>query len=151
MSRSLPNAAWYMGYGGLLPFLGLTVALLLNVDSLPFASRVSVAGWLLIYAATILSFIGAVHWGVALGMANTLSNDRKGWLMGYSVVPALLAWIMLLLPNAIALFAMAVCIALAYLADRLWLFPLLQSDYAHLRLHLTVVVASSLLVAGWAV
>lgn len=148
MKHSLPKTAWYLGYGGLMPFLGLTAALILQVYALPFASGMSVAGWLLVYAATIVSFIGAVHWGIALGMADTLSDDRKSWLMVYSVLPALLAWVILLLPENIALFMMAGCVVLAYAADRLWLFPLLRSDYARLRWHLTVVVTLSLMIAG---
>jgi hypothetical protein len=41
----------------------------------------------MIYAATILSFVGAVHWGRAL--AETGSETGLGW----SVVPALLGWV----------------------------------------------------------
>lgn len=50
-----------LGLAGLIPFVGLTVAM--YVDAAP-------RGWIalaqLAYAATIVSFIGALHWGLAM-------------------------------------------------------------------------------------
>ena len=80
-----------LGYGGLLPFLGLAVAVFvdwqpLGIEPLP---------WLAAYAATILSFVGAVHWGI--GVAAPDLPGRRTWLIA-SVLPALVAWVALALP-----------------------------------------------------
>lgn len=147
MTHKMPQVAWFLGYAGLIPFLGLMFSVVFDTP-LPLATDLSSADWLLVYAAVIISFLGAVHWGVALGMRETLNDERCGWLMTYSILPSLLAWIALLLPDQVALFAVSVLIVLAYFADRWWLFPLIRSDYSRLRLHLTLAVATLLFIAG---
>lgn len=65
--KALPRVAWWLGYGGLLPFLALTVLLLLGEGWLPAGMMHShLAFGLAAYAAVIASFLGAVHWGVVL-------------------------------------------------------------------------------------
>ncbi|WP_236871935.1 DUF3429 domain-containing protein [Burkholderia pseudomultivorans] len=49
---------------------------------------------LLNYAACIASFVGAVHWGVALRASE--SPPRQRILYGWSVIPALMAWAVLM-------------------------------------------------------
>jgi hypothetical protein len=138
--------AWWLGYGGLLPFFILSIALLLNLP-LPFLDNVRLDWWLAAYAASILSFLGAVHWGVVLGMQANLSEMQSRNLLIYSVIPSVLAWFALLLPIQAALIAMAVLMILAYAMDSLLLLPLLHPTYATLRIRLTV-VASLLLFAA---
>ena len=89
--RALPKVMWWLGYGGLVPFFALAVALLLGSD-LPLLENVRLDWWLAAYAAIILSFLGAVHWGVALGMQDTLNERELGQLLMFSVVPSVLAW-----------------------------------------------------------
>ncbi|MEJ2329056.1 MAG: DUF3429 domain-containing protein [Gammaproteobacteria bacterium] len=62
--KPLPLVAWLLGFGGVIPFLVLFLALLPGLSP-GFASSQDITLWLLAYAAIILSFIGAVHWGVA--------------------------------------------------------------------------------------
>lgn len=147
--KALPKVAWLLGYGGLIPFFALTVALLAG-DSLlpPEMLRSHLAYWLAAYAAVIISFLGAVHWGVVLGMQDKLTRTTSNTLLIYSVIPAVLAWLALWLPAQTALFSLAALVIGAYLADRALLFPHLHSNYAHLRLHLTVVVSLLLLAAA---
>jgi len=45
---------------------------------------------LLLYAAIILSFMGAIHWG--LGIAN--ADDPSARLLVISVIPPLIAWLL---------------------------------------------------------
>ena len=54
---------------------------------------------LIAYAAVILSFIGAVHWGIV--MSN--NEDRHSMQLLASVVPSLVGWIALLIPVTPAL------------------------------------------------
>ncbi|OQX06794.1 MAG: DUF3429 domain-containing protein [Thiothrix lacustris] len=148
--RALPKVMWWLGYGGLVPFFALTVALLLGFG-LPLLDGVRLDWWLAAYAAIILSFLGAVHWGVALGMQETLEARELSKLLLFSVVPSVLAWFALLLPVQVALFALAGLVILSYVADALLLFGKLSSGYGKMRLHLTVVVALLLVAAGVAV
>jgi hypothetical protein len=137
----LPFVARLLGYGGLIPFVFLAGAISLNTDLSAFAV-VDKGRFLLAYAAVIISFIGAVHWGVAL---TSSLNSNRHYL--YSVVPALVAWLLQLLPLQGALAGMALTIVAAYLVDRAILFEYLGSGYRTLRLHLTIVVAACLLLA----
>lgn len=94
MPDTLPPAARLLGPAGLLPFAGLAALSALGEPWAPFA--------LLAYAATILAFLGAVHWGLAL------ADGRAAWArMGLGVLPALLAWVALLLPEPAGLLLLA--------------------------------------------
>ncbi len=148
--RALPKVMWWLGYGGLVPFFALTVALLLG-SGLPLLENVRLDWWLAAYAAIILSFLGAVHWGVALGMQDTLNERELGQLLMFSVVPSVLAWFALLLPIQWALFVLAALVVFAYVVDARLLFGKLASDYGKMRLHLTVIVTLLLAAAGVAV
>jgi hypothetical protein len=148
--KQLPNMMWWLGYGGLIPFFILTLALLLGIP-LPFLDQARLGWWLAAYAAVVLSFIGAVHWGVALGMQDRLEESELGKLLLFSVVPTVVAWFSLLLPINITLFVLAVLIVLAYFADSVLLFKKLSPGYGKMRLHLTVIVALLLFAAGVAV
>ena len=149
-TRPLPKLMWWLGYGGLVPFFGLAVALLLGT-SVPLLENVRLDWWLAAYAAIILSFLGAVHWGVALGMQDKLTESELGKLLLFSVVPSVLAWFALLLPIKIALWVLAGLILLAYVVDSLLLFRKLAADYGKMRLHLTIIVVLLLVAAGVAV
>ena len=82
----LPRSAAWLGYGGLLPFIGLALV--------AWADRHHGLVWadaLVAYGAVILSFVGALHWGFAMalpGMPQALRRNCFVW----SVVPALIAW-----------------------------------------------------------
>ncbi len=62
-SNSLPKMALYLGYGDLLPFLGLAITGLVGYKSHALLG-ISVEAWMAIYVAFILSFLGAIHWCV---------------------------------------------------------------------------------------
>lgn len=145
--KPLPQIAWYLGYGGLIPFFILTIATLLRVP-LPLLEGVRLDWWLVTYAAVILSFLGAIHWGVVLGLQDWLTPAESQRMLIYSVIPAILAWLTFLLPVNAALLIMGALIVGAYIIDAMWLFPRLKSQYAKLRLHLTVTVALLLFAAG---
>lgn len=147
---ALPSMMGWLGYGGLLPFFALTVALLLGIE-LPLLEKVRLDWWLAVYAAIILSFLGAVYWGVALSKEESLTESELHRLLSFGVVPSVLAWLALLLPIQWVLFVLAGLVVLVYAVDTLLLFDKLSSSYARMRLHLTVTVALLLVVAGIAV
>ncbi|MCU0806941.1 MAG: DUF3429 domain-containing protein [Candidatus Contendobacter sp.] len=92
MMTTIPAAALWLGGTGLIPFIAPVVALWLGSPAWREPAWAVLHG----YAAIILSFLGAVHWGAALR-----DNDpgRLWQAMGWSVVPALLAWVTLMLPH----------------------------------------------------
>jgi hypothetical protein len=87
----LPPAVAWLGYGGLVPFVALAAGTTLGG---PHADLWRAA--LFSYGAVILSFVGALHWGIALA-APGLGMRQRSALFAWSVVPALLAWPALLL------------------------------------------------------
>ncbi len=87
------RAAWALGLGGLVPFLACALLSAAGPDGWrPFAFSALVA-----YGATILAFLGAVHWGLAL---NAPEAERAAGpaRLALGVLPALWAWVSLLLP-----------------------------------------------------
>ena len=107
MSRVTPDAnlrmwAAVLGLGGLIPFVGHVVVMLLT-NWVP-VERIAISQ--LIYAAVILSFIGALHWGMALTDPAGV-EDRLGLLMMVSVLPALYAWLVAWVPPQQGLWLMA--------------------------------------------
>ncbi|KVF75924.1 hypothetical protein WS75_14050 [Burkholderia sp. FL-7-2-10-S1-D7] len=102
---------------------------------------------LLNYAACIASFVGAVHWGIALRAAE--SPRRQRVLYGWSVIPALMAWAVLMVPGIGAqLTGMAiVLVACAAVDGVLWRKAFIPAWYFALRCLLTSVAGLSLLAA----
>ena len=135
-----PMPALLLGLGGLIPFIGGALLQVFTQDPrwLP-----ALAG----YGTVILSFVGAVHWGFAVRDAPT--GAAAWWRFGWSVVPALIGWICLLLEPAASVLALAGALVLCLLVDvafarndslPAWLMPL--------RRLLTAGSATSLLAAG---
>lgn len=138
---AIPAAARWLGGTGLIPFVVPVAALWLGSP----AWRELVWAVLHGYAAIILSFVGAVHWGAALR-----ENDpgRLWQAMGWSVLPALLAWVTLMLPHRHGVALLLLGFAAQYLMDRRavaqgWL----PAWYGRLRRALTAGVAACLALA----
>ena len=134
----VPKPALYLGFAGLIPFLAAT----LGVWIAPAAWTVFAVDVQLAYGAVILSFMGAVHWGLAMaGGAAAMSYRRLGW----SVVPALLAWVALLLHPIFGLLLMAMGFAGVFYGDlRSIAAGNTPAWYRALRKPLTLIVILSL-------
>lgn len=88
-----PRIVFWLGYGGLVPFVVLS-----SLSAFDVANAALWRGALIGYGAVILSFVGALHWAFAMvqpAMSARLRNACFVW----SVVPALLAWIVIVLPT----------------------------------------------------
>ncbi len=135
-----PRPARLLGYLGLLPFVGGAVAVWVAAPGpAALAERA-----LLAYAAIILSFMGAVHWGLAMHSGHP-ARDRQ---LALSVVPALIAWVTLLLPPLAAFPVMLLSFAALNAADwRAVEAGAAPAWYPSARLPLTVAVVTSLGVA----
>ena len=102
-------AARVLGFAGLIPF----VATALGAWTLPAALQGPAAGALLAYGATIVSFLGGIHWGFAMRREVAPTS-----MLVWGVVPSLAAWAALLLPRPAGLWVLAAALVACYLRDR---------------------------------
>ena len=141
--HGLRRTAVILGVLGLLPFVALAAGLRL----LPTDARAPLATALTAYGAVILSFMGAIYWGLAMAWRE---RPAARWLW-LGVVPALVAWGALLLAPPAGSLLLAAAFALVYSADvaatRSRLAP---RWYLHLRMPLTLTVVACLLAAAGA-
>lgn len=138
LGGGVPNAGQWLGYVGLLPFVAALLGFLLSGD----AREDYFARQFIAYGAVILSFVGAVHWGLALA-----TGSMRIMRLSFSILPALLAWAALLLPAAPA----AWLLLAGFIALRAWeasapVAGSLPAWYRRLRTRLTGAVALLLLV-----
>jgi hypothetical protein len=139
---ALPRTVAWLGYGGLIPFLVLTPVSLLDYHYGALWSDALYA-----YGAIILSFIGALHWGLAMSLPE-LSERQRSALFLWSVVPALIAWPAVLFSPPIAAPLLVFGFIAHYLQDRRLARQASLADwYLPLRLRLTS-VAVVCLIAG---
>ena len=140
-SHSLPVTVGLLGYGGLIPFVGL--ALLSIAEP---SHGILYRGALMLYGAVILSFIGAIHWGVAM-FADCLDDAQRRSCFIWSVVPSLMAWSTYVLSPIGAAMILILGFVLQYWRD-LMLRQLitLPNWYLPLRMRLTLVACGCLAV-----
>jgi hypothetical protein len=139
----IPRAPVWLSTAGLVPFVVLTSALY----ALPTGNTPVILVWLTAYAAVVLSFVGAIHWGVAMVHEEMVDSDRAVF-MAWSVVPALAGWAALLLPAKTGLLLLGATFAVHYAADRqLAQRFALPRWYLRLRGGLTSVVVLCLVLA----
>jgi hypothetical protein len=177
--KRVPTAAQLLGFAGLLPFFGLTLAIWAVLGTIAddmteeqVAFRRSWAGFLffaqLLYTAIIVTFLGAVHWGLAManlgwerqrspvgprindGGEGTPRMEGPTRQMLWSVVPSLFAWAILLAfqlmqTGRLALVAMMILVFVCYRADHnAARFDLGPEWYVELRRVLTIAVLIAL-------
>lgn len=155
-----------LGYGGLIPFLGLG---LLSIGVADAEMRQWIVKANALYGTTIVSFLGAIHWGLLMGQHAatdadcSCANDRavpgaeqtsahrqQSVGLVWGVTPSLLAWgAMVILPPPQACIALVACLLIAWMVDRsvyLRIAPL--RDFFRLRTHLTLGAITGLMLSG---
>ena len=121
-----------LGYAGLIPFVVFSIGCWIPLPHVTNAPYI-----LITYGAVILSFMGAVHWGVA--MAN--KDQQQGKFFISSVLPALIAWPALLLAQSLALVILLAGFIGLYTYDRsVEKAQALPGWYIPMRTRLTAVV-----------
>lgn len=105
----VPRAALVLGFAGLVPFVaGSVIAFFAG-----YPGAILVLNLQMAYAAVILSFMGAVHWGLAMAQ-----DDAGNWRrLGLAVLPALAGWAALMIPNGLGLVLLAFGFAAVFFAD----------------------------------
>ena len=110
-----PSALIYgLGLAGLIPFVGLAaLSWVPEIMSESFSGR-----GLASYAAVILSFLGAIYWGLAMSGTPSDSTTDRIWLWGVS--PSVLAWLAQLLPEFWALLLLSGLLWVSFIMDRIY-------------------------------
>ena len=126
--------AFALGRAGLVPFVAGALALWFADP----ASQATLAFALSAYAATIVAFLGGIHWG--LGARAAVNGSAR---LVWGVVPSLVAWAALLLPPSAGLVVHGAALATCYAVDRR-VFPVEGlAAWLPLRLQLTTIAAAS--------
>jgi len=112
VTRGVPAPAAWLGACGLIPFLALAV--LATIGAGAWSDMASEA--LRAYGATILSFLGGIHWGFALRA--DAPDGQLARPLAIGVAPQLVGWIALLTPERIGFALLAASIVGVLWADR---------------------------------
>ena len=123
---------------GLLPFLFGLIDLLLNKDNLFFVINLPKY-----YGSIILTFLGAVYWGIVLNDShkNLITEKIKTLLIFWSIIPSLWSVLILIFGNNITIIILALCYLIVQIIDefiiKYFKFPIW---YLFLRRSLTLIV-----------
>ena len=111
-AQRLHPLAILLSVGGLIPFVVFGLAAVSPIDEPP--AHQALLG-LIGYGGVILSFVGAVHWGLAIaGYADPIEAGRVMRLrLALGVVPALVGWAALLIALATPFSAIALGLLIA--------------------------------------
>lgn len=137
----VPLLATRLGLAGLLPFvLGAALVWIVNEEAHPYVVD-ALAG----YAALIASFLGGLHWGLAMRLPEgPLRVARLRW----AVLPSLIAWIGLTMPAYAGLVVLGGLLIACYLVDRRSYPALGLAPWLTLRFRLSTVAALSCFLAA---
>ena len=128
---------------GLLPFFFGLIDLLLNKDSLFFIINLPKY-----YGSIILTFLGAVYWGIILNDShkNLISEKIKTFIICWSIIPSLWSGLILIFNHNITIIILASCFIVVQFVDefiiKYFKFPIW---YLFLRRFLTIFVTFILL------
>ena len=128
---------------GLLPFFFGLIDLLLNKDNLFFVINLPKY-----YGSIILTFLGAVYWGIILNDSrkNLIPDKVKTCIIYWSIIPSLWSSLILIFNHNITIIILAICYIIVQFVDefviKYFKFPIW---YLFLRRLLTIIVILILL------
>ena len=137
---TIPRVAKLLGFGGAIPFVAGAVGTVFFPDPLLMARALQ------LYGSSILSFLGAVHWGVALRTSiETGVTVRTVRDLVYGVTPSLMAWGSSLVQPSDGLYLLAGSFGVSYVYDviRFGAGSEIPSWYRQLRLPLSIFAITS--------
>ena len=148
MNQNEPHSsappAWVnaLGYAGLIPFVALSAAFFWP----NYVSHAFISYALSSYAVAIISFLGAIHWGLEMRESPTATTNPAPWIWG--ITPSLLAWVVTLLTPPFNLLFMAVLLWLCYRVDQKRYPNYKLESWLPMRFRLTLVASISCLVSS---
>ena len=144
-SMRMPKAAFIPGILGLIPFYVLALS---NYAALGLPPVIALLG-MVTYGAVILSFVGAIWWGVAIHAPE--GTPRSG-LFIWSVIPALIGWLATLTAPDLGVLMLTIGFLVQWVLDAFLSkkHPTLFPPWVFmLRSVLTAGVLSALCIAWW--
>jgi hypothetical protein len=112
-------------------FLGAALVWLVHPELQPWVA-LALAG----YAAAIVSFLGGVHWGLAMRSAQPDMRE-----FGWAMAPPLVAWLALVMPAHAGLVVLAVMLLVCYGVDRRFYVAEGMAAWLTLRFRLSMLAA----------
>ncbi len=134
-SKKNVKLAFFLGFSGAIPFVFFSIIIFCDLKF--YLDPVSL---LRRYSEIILSFLGAVHWGLILTQNNKNAN-RLVW----SITPSLIAFFSTFFSNIFGFFVLMTGFFLSFIIDRKYFCIADYEWYLILRLRLTIIVSFSLL------
>ena len=131
-----------LGYGGLIPFGVFALLMWLVTPEVHPLVAIALAG----YAATIVAFLGGIHWGIGLRH----DSPQRRFHMIWGVIASLLAWIAVIMPAYAGLPLLALMLVGCYLVDRKTWPTAGLAPWLPMRWRLTVVTSLSCFLAAGA-
>jgi hypothetical protein len=127
-----------LGYAGLLPFAaGAVLVWWVRADALPHLPHLPhLARGLAAYGALIVSFLGGIHWGLAMRQISPSSR-----LLIWGVLPSLVVWPAVMVPPAAGLVIIGVMLLICYAVDRVLYAEQGVAPWLTLRFRLSTVAA----------
>ncbi len=128
---------------GLLPFFFGLIDLLLNKDNLFFVINLPKY-----YGSVILTFLGAVYWGIVLNDSNKnlITEKVKTFIICWSIIPSLWSGLILIFSHNMTIIILALCFIIVQFVDefivKYFKFPIW---YLFLRRSLTISVVCILI------
>lgn len=129
-----------MGFGGLIPFVGLSAWLWVAPPGEWQLASLALLG----YGAIICTFLGAIHWGLAMREKGVPPVPALLW----GVAPSLLAWTALMMGHTPGLMAIAVLLWACFAVDRISYPRYELQAWMPMRLALTLVASASCIVGA---
>jgi hypothetical protein len=137
--KKISPTAFKLGIAGLIPFIvlaGLSFAT-------PSTYKDVILLCLLAYAASISSFLGAIHWGLTMRDVNP-----NGMYLIWGVIPSLIAWISLMLNPDFGLWLITALLWVCLIIDAK-IYPIYGlSHWLPMRLFLTTTASVACLVVS---
>ncbi|KAI9675486.1 MAG: hypothetical protein M1829_003290 [Trizodia sp. TS-e1964] len=158
---AVPEKAYYIGLAGVLPYLATSVSTVYLAWDINYATAHG-AGFLLSgqnaelllhiieplqigYGAVIISFLGAIHWGLEWARYGNQTSNRR---YAIGVIAPAVAWPTLLLPVEYALISQFLAFTMLYYSDaRATRRGLAPGWYNTYRFVLTFIVGSSIVLS----
>ncbi|BDA47546.1 probable transmembrane protein 69 at C-terminar half [Coccomyxa sp. Obi] len=144
---AVPPVARVLGFAGAIPFLALSPPIAEMLPLLPAGLLANAALLQIGYGATIASFLGGIHWAMAMaeygGRALSASVQAERYL--WSVTPCLMAWPAVILDPGPGSLIVGTTLGVVYAVDRHFAAKgLLPAWYMALRLPLTLAALTGL-------
>ncbi|MBA5779152.1 DUF3429 domain-containing protein [Stappia sp. F7233] len=141
-ASDVPLVARLLAYAAAVPFLAAPLMIYLEEAEDGPSTRGAI-----VYAALILSFLAGIRWGQ--GLFSQVDKDRRDRLFFWSIVPPLIGWDAVFLPETVGFFVLALAIGVQGAID----FTEsgkggLPAWFGKIRLHMTAIAMTGLISAG---